>query len=63
MVRSWYEMTSPMVRNGNFMVRNDWYEMYIIQSDWLIISWPRLTISFERHNGKIRLADYLVGKS
>ena len=46
MVISWYEMTNPMVRNGNFMVRNDqsygtkwlWYEMSIIQSDWLIIS-------------------------
>ena len=38
-------------KNGNFMVRNDWYEMSIIQSDWLIILWPRLTISFERHNG------------
>ena len=32
MVISWYEMTNPMVRNGNFIVRNDWYEMVMVRN-------------------------------
>ena len=39
MVISWHEMTNPMVRNGNFMVRNDqsygtndWYEMVMVRN-------------------------------
>ena len=67
MVISWYEMTNPMVRNGNFMVRNDrsygtkwlWYEMFIILIDLGRIHSEHLGQSLNQASDVCRRSDIL----